>query len=105
MTACPALTSLFLLLIQIPILNIDSNSNEKELLRPLPENEQAACGNSGFNNINTSRRQRCMLICVLFVIVLQTTLHAQEITEEYRQGFINPPFSAKPRTWWHWTRR
>ena len=45
---------------------------------------------------------------ILFYGVLNlfyhTPLCAQEITKEYRQDFIDPPFSAKPRTWWHWTR-
>jgi hypothetical protein len=45
-----------------------------------------------------------MLIYVLVTVILQTQLQAQEITAEYKQGFINPPFAAKPRTWWHWTR-
>ena len=64
-------------------MKIAANSNEKEL---------------------PSRYKRDMLLCVLLTIVLQTTLYAQEITAEYKQGFINPPFSARPRTWWHWTR-
>jgi hypothetical protein len=45
-----------------------------------------------------------MLIYVLLTVGLQTSLQAQEITAEYKQGFINPPFAARPRTWWHWTR-
>src|SRR5271156_3936094 len=24
-------------------------------------------------------------------------------TDALAQGFVNPPDSAKPRTWWHWT--
>src|SRR2546423_7638072 len=23
--------------------------------------------------------------------------------DDLSQGFVNPPDSAKPRTWWHWT--
>jgi hypothetical protein len=45
-----------------------------------------------------------MLIYIVVNVILQTQLQAQEITAEYKQDFINPPFSAKPRTWWHWTR-
>jgi len=44
------------------------------------------------------------LIYVLLTVILQTSLQAQEITAEYKQGFINPPSSSRPRTWWHWTR-
>jgi hypothetical protein len=28
---------------------------------------------------------------------------AQTVTDALMQGFVNPPDSAKPRTWWHWT--
>ncbi len=45
-----------------------------------------------------------MLIYILVFTFLQIQLQAQEITAGYKQGFINPPFSARPRTWWHWTR-
>lgn len=58
--------------------------------------------NRKFNRNRSSRYQFCIL--VLITVILQTQLPAQEITTEYKQGFINPPFSAKPRTWWHWTR-
>jgi hypothetical protein len=57
-----------------------------------------------FNNRTSSRYHACILIYVLVTVILQTQLQAQEITTEFKQGFINPPFSAKPRTWWHWTR-
>ena len=29
--------------------------------------------------------------------------HAQDTGGALEQGFKNPPDSAKPRTWWHWT--
>src|SRR5258708_35695645 len=57
--------------------------------------------------IHSMRLCRSMSGVVIYLIVtfiLQVQLNAQEITAEYRQGFIDPPFSAKPRTWWHWTR-
>jgi hypothetical protein len=28
---------------------------------------------------------------------------AQSTSDALEQGFLNPPDSAKPRTWWHWT--
>ncbi len=30
-------------------------------------------------------------------------LPAQTATDSLEKGFLNPPDSAKPRTWWHWT--
>ena len=31
------------------------------------------------------------------------TAFAQSAADPLAQGFVNPPDSAKPRTWWHWT--
>ena len=28
---------------------------------------------------------------------------AQTASDPLAQGFVTPPDSAKPRTWWHWT--
>jgi hypothetical protein len=40
---------------------------------------------------------------LLFFIFNPAGIRAQDNNVELRNGFINPPFSAKPRTWWHWT--
>jgi hypothetical protein len=40
---------------------------------------------------------------VLGVSALAATALAQEPPDTLVQGFQNPPDSAKPRTWWHWT--
>src|SRR5690348_6604967 len=37
-----------------------------------------------------------------FVISLALSL-APSRADELSDGFVNPPDSAKPRTWWHWT--
>jgi hypothetical protein len=41
------------------------------------------------------------LIAGLAAVVHWT--HAQNSAADLEQGFLNPPDSAKPRTWWHWT--
>src|SRR6516162_468987 len=38
-----------------------------------------------------------------FFASLAPFVHAQSSSDSLRQGFVNPPDSAKPRTWWHWT--
>jgi len=41
---------------------------------------------------------------ILFVLSgLVSLTFAQERGDALEQGFRNPPDSAKPRTWWHWT--
>lgn len=41
----------------------------------------------------------------LYVLLLSFSrlLPAQNSGSSLEEGFINPPESAKPRTWWHWT--
>ncbi len=41
----------------------------------------------------------------LLVVALMaaSAAFAQSSGDALSQGFINPPDSAKPRTWWHWT--
>src|ERR1700679_966856 len=36
-------------------------------------------------------------------LMTATVAFAQSTGDSLPQGFINPPDSAKPRTWWHWT--
>lgn len=49
--------------------------------------------------------RRCAWIICLFVFVGCHTAFAEEASlTEFREGFQNPPESAWPRTWWHWTR-
>ena len=48
-------------------------------------------------------------ICLLVVFALAGLLNlqvtpAQSAVDLLEQGFKQPPDSAKPRTWWHWTR-
>src|SRR6476660_8698925 len=38
---------------------------------------------------------------ILLTLVL--TLSSSAFADELSDGFLNPPDSAKPRTWWHWT--
>src|SRR5579863_3945189 len=44
-----------------------------------------------------SRWLRTLPMCLLAV-----SLHAQNGTDALKNGFENPPESAKPRVWWHW---
>ncbi|MES2773760.1 MAG: glycosyl hydrolase [Bacteroidota bacterium] len=45
-----------------------------------------------------------LLRVVIVLVVFQSQLCAQETILDYKKKFIDPPFSAKPRTWWHWTK-
>jgi hypothetical protein len=41
---------------------------------------------------------------VIFTLsAMMTWAPAQPLQDALEQGFRNPPDSAKPRTWWHWT--
>ncbi len=42
-------------------------------------------------------------VAVFAVLATFTPTHAQNEADALAQGFRNPPDSAKPRTWWHWT--
>jgi alpha-L-rhamnosidase/F5/8 type C domain len=52
-------------------------------------------------------RIRAFLIGITTTIVafalLSDSANAQNSDDPLAQNFINPPDSAKPRTWWHWT--
>jgi hypothetical protein len=39
------------------------------------------------------------------LLIFHTPLCGQNATDLLENGFKNPPESAKPRTWWHWTNR
>ena len=43
------------------------------------------------------------LSIALFAITMARAALAQSAPDALEQGFRNPPDSAKPRTWWHWT--
>ncbi len=45
---------------------------------------------------------RLILFC--FSVLLSGNSDAQQMDSTLEKGFQTPPFSAKPRTWWHWTR-
>jgi hypothetical protein len=47
--------------------------------------------------------RRYMLLCILMLAFFYKTIRAQQIDASYKEGFINPPPAAQPRTWWHWT--
>lgn len=38
-----------------------------------------------------------------FLLIIPQLLSAQNDLKSLEEGFKNPPESAKPRTWWHWT--
>jgi hypothetical protein len=41
--------------------------------------------------------------CIVSLAALVYSLYAQNAAIDLEQGFRNPPESAWPRTWWHWT--
>src|ERR1700760_3585199 len=49
------------------------------------------------------RRAAMLSVMVLGVLVTANTAFAQNAGDALDAGFRNPPDSAKPRTWWHWT--
>ena len=50
-------------------------------------------------------RRRAIVLSLVVVGVLGATgtVFAQSSSDSLAEGFRNPPDSAKPRTWWHWT--
>jgi (4-O-methyl)-D-glucuronate---lignin esterase len=42
-------------------------------------------------------------LTVMLVLGVASLAFAQSAPDALKQGFRNPPDSAKPRTWWHWT--
>jgi hypothetical protein len=47
--------------------------------------------------------RKATLIAIVAALVAFGTSFAQNATDPLTQGFLTPPDSAKPRTWWHWT--
>src|SRR4051794_15940670 len=45
-----------------------------------------------------------ILIFMGWLVLLGTGVGAQTGSDPLEEGFKHPPDSAKPRTWWHWTR-
>lgn len=43
------------------------------------------------------------ILCILLNGITKTII-AQQSNYELEKGFITPPATAQPRTWWHWTR-
>ncbi len=48
-----------------------------------------------------TRRRRTAVLAI--GLMTANVALAQSAGEPLSQGFIQPPDSAKPRTWWHWT--
>ena len=44
---------------------------------------------------------RCVAVLAVWIMGLGH-LHAQNSPDALKQGFENPPNSARPRVWWHW---
>src|SRR5262245_3920349 len=42
-------------------------------------------------------------LALTWLLSLGPTVPAQSADDPLAQGFKQPPGSAKPRTWWHWT--
>ncbi len=45
---------------------------------------------------------RCLFFFLLFSLPLSMAVAAGPANDELASGFLSPPDSAKPRTWWHW---
>lgn len=43
------------------------------------------------------------LLCLICLLAGASLSFAQNDMASLREGFLHPPDSAKPRTWWHWT--
>lgn len=48
-------------------------------------------------------RKRKLLTTIIILFVLLNLIFAGDSGDALEQGFKNPPDSARPRTWWHWT--
>ncbi|MBN1506273.1 MAG: hypothetical protein JW955_05480 [Sedimentisphaerales bacterium] len=49
------------------------------------------------------RRALLGLVTILGVSALAGLVSAQALPDALERGFADPPDSARPRTWWHWT--
>lgn len=46
----------------------------------------------------------CLIHATLLLAILCSNVAVGQRLDSLRAGFKNPPFSAWPRTWWHWTK-
>lgn len=53
--------------------------------------------------MNTTHQKLLILAIIFGAFATTLPAHAQSPADALEQGFQNPPDSAKPRTWWHWT--
>jgi hypothetical protein len=50
-----------------------------------------------------TRKAILSMIAATSVLAIASVAFAQSAADPLAQGFLTPPESAKPRTWWHWT--
>ena len=53
--------------------------------------------------MNSGYKARMFGAAFAGLLALTTSTSAQVAGDALQQGFNNPPDSAKPRVWWHWT--
>lgn len=53
--------------------------------------------------MNSGYKARMLGAAFVGMLALTTSASAQVAGDALQQGFNNPPESAKPRVWWHWT--
>jgi hypothetical protein len=53
--------------------------------------------------MNSGYKARMLGSAFAGLLALTTSASAQVSGDALQQGFNNPPESAKPRVWWHWT--
>jgi hypothetical protein len=53
--------------------------------------------------MNEMRRALLRLVTIAGLSALMGLVSAQALADALDRGFVDPPDSAKPRTWWHWT--
>src|SRR5579872_2589798 len=51
----------------------------------------------------TRTRKAALMITAIAALAVAGVAFAQSAADPLAQGFVTPPDSAKPRTWWHWT--
>ncbi len=53
--------------------------------------------------MNRIHKTLIALLTISILLIMANLSRAQNSGDSLEQGFRNPPDSAKPRTWWHWT--
>lgn len=48
------------------------------------------------------RRVARRLLVIVVSVCASVTFWGQNASDPLKQGFENPPDSARPRVWWHW---